>query len=252
MTGAPVFTASAEASRQRGTIGAIWTAARARIRFAKLVAAQLLVSSATGHRIIINPDGAVDPEIDLVPSGTGTNYSRIRSRNNINPGEAVLQITSGQNAAGTASAELLLGSGSVRMQIHDENGAGDNGGYADWGLQRARFGFINGSTDNYFDFSSSSISRHHGQWDDFGSMTGDAGILSGSWTLASGFAGAIVHYPTTMDSNMGPVAALRDGARNPNFYHCLTSSTTSSYDHDWSLGGGVYSGKAGYFWSFRH
>lgn len=254
MTGQPVFTDqfAEEYNRLRSTVVAAMTAARGRIKFAKLVAAQLLVSSATGHRIIVNPDGATDPEIWLVPSGTGTNYSRIRSRNNVNAGEAVLQITSGENAAGTASAELLLGSGSVRMQIHDENGVGDNGGYADWGLSRARFGFLNGSTDNYFDFSASSISRHHGQWDDFGSMPGDAGILSGSWSLASGFAGVIIHYGTSMDSNMGPVATIRDGAQNPNFDWCITSSTTSSFDIDWSLGGGVYSGKAGYHWIFRH
>jgi hypothetical protein len=257
MTGQPVLTDqwAQEYNRLRSTVVAAMTAARARIKFAKLVAAQLLVSSATGHRIIINPDDATDPEIWLVPADSGTNYSRIRSRDNINAGEAVLQITSGENAGGTASAELELGSGSVRMQIHDSDGSGDNGGYADWGLSRARFGYLNGSTDNYFDFSASSISRHHGQWDDFGSLPGDAGILSGSWTLASGFVGATVHYPTTMDSNMGPVASLRDGAANPNFDHCLTASTQSSYDHDWSPSGGSsgpLTGKAGYFWSFRH
>ncbi len=257
MTGQPVLTDqwAAEYNRLRSTVVAALTAARARIKFAKLVAAQLLVSSATGHRIIINPDDATDPEIWLIPAGSGTNYSRIRSRDNVNSGEAVLQITSGRNAANTASAELMLGSGSVRMQIHDEDGSGDNGGYADWGLSRARFGFINGSTDNYFDFSSSSISRHHGQWDDFGDLTSDAGIMSGSWTVASGFVGVIIHYGVTMDSNMGPVADVRDGAATPNFDWCLTSSTQSDFDVDWSPSGGPsgpLTGKAVYFWSFRH
>lgn len=211
----------------------------------------------SGNLTVGDPDGAhiqlismgdVGAEIWFVP-GTGTNPTKLQADTAAGyTGEAAMHVVSGD--AGAVSSELLLASGEVSMRVLDSGG--DAGGSAYWGHDFAQFGFINGSTDNYFKFSSSSISRHYGQWDDFGSVTSDAGILCGSWTLASGFSGVHVPYPASMDSNMGPVAVIRDGNATPNFYWTLTASTTSGFDIDWSSGGGVLSGKAGYFWSFRH
>ncbi|WP_164903622.1 hypothetical protein [Nonomuraea polychroma] len=55
-----------------------------------------------------------------------------------------------------------------------------------------------------------------------------------------------------MASNMGPVCTIRDGAANPNFYWCEDLSNQSAFSTAWSQGGGVWSGKAVYWWSHRH
>ncbi|GII87046.1 hypothetical protein Ssi03_50360 [Sphaerisporangium siamense] len=229
----------------------LYTASQTRPAQDVIRSAAVTIGDPDGAHIKLIPMGDIGAEIHLTPA-SGTNPTKLQADTSAGyPGEAALHIVSGD--AGAVSSELLLASGQVSMRILD--GGGDAGGFAYWGSDRARFGFIDGSNDNYFDFSGNGISRHYGQWEDFGSLASNAGVLSGSWTIASGFVGATVHYPSTMDSNMGPVASLRDGASNPNFYHCLTSSTTSSYDHDWSPSGGLggpLTGKAGYFWSFRH
>lgn len=224
-----------------------------RAAFNKIEAGPLQVGSDAGRRIVLNPDGADagSAEMWLFPDGVTDNPTKLASAElGTYPGEAVFTVTSGEGSSG--ASEFRLASGEVFMRVLDSIGGSEDGGYAYWGADHAQFGFINGSTDNYFHFSSNSVSRHFGQWDDFGSVPGNAGILCGSWSLASGFSGVHISYPTSMDSNMGPVAVIRDGAANPNFYWALTASTTSGFDIDWSLGGGVYSGKAGYFWSFRH
>ncbi|MFC6080904.1 hypothetical protein [Sphaerisporangium aureirubrum] len=226
----------------------LYTASQTRPAQDVIRSAAVTIGDPDGAHIKLIPVGDVGAEIHLTP-GSGTNPTKLQADTAAGyPGEAALHIVSGDD--GGISSELLMASGEVSMRILD--GGGDAGGFASWASNRAKFGFVDGTNDNYFDFTPISVSRHFGQWDDFGSVPSNAGILCGSWTLASGFAGVHISYPTTMDSNMGPVGVIRDGAANPNFYWCLTASTNSGFDIDWSLGGGVFSGKAGYFWSFRH
>lgn len=253
MTGAPMLAATftdkwaEEYNRLRSTVQAAMTASRAHVRYAKIVAAAIDVTSATGHRIVLNPAGDDKPAIWLIPANGGGNVSKIRSLDDVNTGEAVLSITSGQNAAGNASAELQLGSGSVRMQIHDADGSGDNGGFADWNQSYAKFGFLNGSDDNYFQFSSNQVSRHFGQWDDFGSLPSNAGLLWGSITIGGSGTSATISYPASMDSNMGPIVSLRSGAGSAMAW-CITASNTSYFEVRWATATSV----ALYMCSFRH
>lgn len=249
MAGEPNYTDdfASEWQRLRGLAMAAITAARSRERFATIVAAAVDVTSRTGHRIVINPDGDSKPALWLIPTGGGGNVSKIRSLDDVNVGEAVLSLTSGVNLAGTASAELELGSGSVRMQIHHADGTGDNGGFADWNEDYAKFGFIDGSHDNYFQFNANEVSRHFGQWDDFGSVPSNAGISCGSITIGGAGTSASVSYSTTMDSNMGPVVTLRSGAGAAMAW-CLTGSNTSGFDVKWVTATSV----ALYLWGFRH
>ncbi|MCC5580574.1 hypothetical protein IMZ11_33650 [Microtetraspora sp. AC03309] len=251
MTGVPTFTDrwAEEYQRLRGTVLAAMTAARSHVKYAKIVAAEVTVAALTGHRIIINPAGDDKPAIWLIPASGGGNVSKIRSLDTVYPGEAVLSITSGVNQAGTASAELQLGSESVRMQIRDPDGTGNNGGFADWGSQAASFGYRNdGGSQNYFRFGEN-ICRHFGKWDDYGSLASNAGLLWGSTTIGGSNLGWIIVYPHTMDSNMGPIIGFRPGSTTDGKVEwAITASSNDRYTVSWSIAQSV----AIYQCSFRH
>jgi hypothetical protein len=88
-------------------------------------------------------------------------------------------------------------------------------------------------------------------WDTNGADPYDT-VHAGSGTVSPDNGGVTIFYGTTMASNMGPVATIRDGAANPNFYWCEDLSNFTSFSLGWSQGGGVWSGKAFYWWSHRH
>lgn len=227
-------------------------ASQAREPFTRLVAGQLMVgNSAPGRRILLNPDGAdaSAAEIWLLPGGVSeSNPAKITvEESGTYPGEAVLTITSGQSS--DALARFRQASGEIFMQVLDEFGSSDNGGYAYWGKSQAIFGFRDGSSNNYFNFSASGVSRHTGQWDDFGDQATDAGLLWGSVTSGSGNFHTITYPGFGMASNMGPIFGLRPGNAVPNFYWCITSSNTSGVTVEWS---GSAQSCALYMCSFRH
>lgn len=226
-------------------------ASQAREPFTQLVARQLSVgNTAPGRRILFNPDDASSSAAEMwfLPSGVSDNNPAKISveESGTYPGEAVLTMTSG--GSGTAMARLRQASGEIFMQVLDETGSSDNGGYAYWGESQAVFGFRNGTHNNYFNFSASGVSQHYGQWDDFGALPGSAGILPGSITIGGSGTSTTINYPSMpMDSNMGPVVALRNGG-GVSMAWCITASSDSSYSVAWASATSV----ALYQWSFRH
>lgn len=226
-------------------------ASQAHEPYTSLVAGQLMVGNTSpGRRILLNPDGASASaaEMWLLPSGvTEDNPAKITVEESVTyPGQAVLTMTSGASA--TAMARLRQASGEIFMQVLDETGSSDNGSYAFWGESQAVFGFIDGTSNNYFNFSASGVSRHTGQWDDFGTVSTESGLLWGSLTTPSGNF-HIVTYPGGMASNMGPIFGFRPGNTSPLISWMITASSTSSVTVDWS---GSAQSVALYMCSFRH
>lgn len=228
-------------------IDRLYTASQMREPYARLVARQMVVGQdAPNRRIVFNPDDAPSgsAEISMVPAGSSNATRIIADTDGSYSGEAVLHLISGEATAG--DSELKMASGEVFMQIRDTGGSAD-GGYAYWGRSEAVFGYRDGSTDNYFNFSASGVSRHFGQWDDFGSLTSDAGMLWGSLTTPSGTSHTI-SYPSFMDSNMGPIIGFRPANTTPIMWQ-ITASNQSSMSIGWS---GSDQSAGVYLLSFRH
>lgn len=89
-----------------------------------------LVSGSSGLRVIVNPSGSVVPEVRWYPN-TGSNYSLIYSSGTDFPDEATMHFTSGVNQANTASADMFVAAGIIRLNILDETGTVTNGGALD-------------------------------------------------------------------------------------------------------------------------
>jgi hypothetical protein len=220
--------------------------------YTRLVAGEITVGNdSPGRRIIFNPANS-DPgaaEIRFLPQGVSdSNPAKISvEQSGTYSGEAVVTVTSG--ASLTASTRFRQASGEIFMQVLDETGNSDNGGYAYWGRTHAQFGFINGTANNYYNFSSNNVSRHFGQWDDFGDLPSNAGQLWGSVTITgSGSTGGTISYASTMDSTMGPIFGLRTGSGSPNTRWSITFSSTSGVTVEWDTAQSV----ALYMLSFRH
>ena len=226
-------------------------AAQAHEPYTRLVAGQLMVgNNAPGRRILLNPDGAslTSAEMWFLPSGvTEANPAKISvEESGTYPGEAVFTMTSGSSS--DAMARFQQASGEIFMQVLDEDGLSPNGGYAYWGKSQAVFGYLDGSNNNYFNFSANGVSRHFGQWDDFGSLDSNAGLLWGSLTTSSGN-DYTIFYPSTMASNMGPILGLRPANASPLISWQITASNTSSMSFAWS---GTAQSCGVYLCSFRH
>lgn len=226
-------------------------AAQAREPFTRLIARGMVVGNdSPERRILFNPETANphSAEIWMFPqTASDSNPAKIIVDESATyPGEAVLTMTSGASAS--ASTLFRMASGEVFMQVLDETGTSDNGGFAYWGRTHAQFGFVNGSGgDNYFNFSSNSLSRHFGQWDDFGSQPSNSGLLWGSVTTSSGNSYTI-SYPASMDSNMGPIIGFRPANTTPISWQ-ITASNSSSMSIGWS---GSAQSAGIYMVSFRH
>ncbi|MEU7855268.1 hypothetical protein [Nonomuraea sp. NPDC049141] len=219
----------------------------------KTITGAFIRTAATGRRLELAPPGAAYPEMRFIPASSGTNYTRLRTRDDRFAGEATFEVTSGTNSAVTAASQTTIAAGFMQMQVRDSTLTDPNGGLMELAESYARYGYFHNSSDEqYFWFDSSGRTRHVGRWWDFTALGSTAGVLAGSITVASGNSGVILSYGATMSGNMGPVSVVRDGATNPNFYWTLTASSPTGFTMSWSQGGGVFSGKALYWWSHRH
>jgi hypothetical protein len=177
----------------------------------------------------------------------------LRTRDDQFATEATFEVTSGTNSGVTAASQTTIAAGFMQMQVRDAGLSLPNGGLMELAENYARYGYFkDGEKEQYFWFDSSGRTRHVGKWWDFTALGSTAGIIAGSLVVSSGNSGVTISYGATMSGNMGPVSVVRDGAATPNFYWCLTASNQNSFTLSWSEGGGVYSGKAVYWWAHRH
>ncbi|MER7213226.1 hypothetical protein ABT340_39700 [Streptosporangium sp. NPDC000239] len=222
----------------------LYTSSQTRPAQDTIRAAALTIGDPAGPHIKLIPTGDDGAEVWLIPAAGAEPTRLVADVTTGYPSEATFHVLS---AAGSTSAEFNVASGEINMSVHNADGSGEAGGQAYWGYDLAAFGYINGSTNNFFRFSPSSISSHVGQWNDYGQPLGSsAGIVPGSLTVPGGNSFWGVSYPASMASNMGPVATVRRST--PNFYWCLTASSTSGFTMS-QVGTESF---AIYFWSFRH
>lgn len=218
----------------------------------KTITGAWIRTAVSGKRLELAPPGSPYPEMRFYPTNS-TNYTRLRTRDDQFAGEATFEITSGTNQGRTAASQTTIAAGWMQMQVRDSSLDSPNGGRMELAESYAQYGFYrNSANEQYFWFDGTGRTRHVGKWWDFTSLGPTAGIMAGSLVVSSGNSGVTISYGATMSGNMGPVASVRDGASNPNFYWCGTSSNQSSFIMSWSQGGGVWSGKAIYWWSHRH
>jgi hypothetical protein len=225
----------------------------------KTITGAFIRTAAAGRRLEIAPPGAVYPELRFIPASSGSNYTRLRTRDDSFPGEATFEITSGTNSGVTAASQTTIAAGFMQMQVRDATLANPNGGLMELAESYARYGYFHDASDEqYFWFDSSGRTRHVGKWWDYTVLGSTAGILAGS--LVFGSVGSspnnrLVSYGATMNGNMGPVSVLRDGA-------AVGSETTWSPNCRWALSASLptgfriskdtVSGFAVYWWSHRH
>ncbi|TMR97524.1 hypothetical protein [Nonomuraea basaltis] len=218
----------------------------------KTITGSIVRSSATGQRFVLDSSTL---DLRFYPGGLGnTNYSRFYAVDGLYPGETTTFITSGTNSGGTARAELQVAAGLVRLGIRNASNSNRRGGGLDVAEGYGRFGYDDGfsSSQSYIHCNSSGRWYLRGRvWDTNTADPYDT-VHAGSGVVPPDTGGVTIHYGPTMASNMGPVSTVRDGAANPNFYWCLDLSNQTDFSFGWSSGGGVYSGKAFYWWSHRH
>ncbi|MBB5081387.1 fibronectin type III domain-containing protein [Nonomuraea endophytica] len=211
----------------------------------KVITGPVIRSSATGRRFVLDSSTL---DLRFYPSGS-SNYSRVYAEDS--GGEAAVAITT--NTSFSQRAELRVNSSLIRLGMIS-SGGGQSGGGLDIASSYARYGYSAGSSST----EASILFDGAGKWTmkgrvwEFTTSSAYETICAGSGVVSSGYVGVTITYGPYMAGNMGPVAVVRDGATTPNFYWCLDASSPSGFSIGWSSGGGVYSGKAFYFWSFRH
>ncbi len=216
----------------------------------KTITGSVVRSAATGQRFILD---SATLDLRFYPA-SGTNYSRLYAVDGLYPGETTTFITSGTNQFNSARAEFQVAAGLIRLRIRDSSGSGDNGGGIDIAEGYGQYGYNDGSTSTETYIHTNATGRFYirGRVWDMAQVESYDAVNAGSVTIPSGNSGATYTYGTTMASNMGPVSTVRDGASNANFNWCLDASSQTGFSLEWSQGGGVYSGKAIYWWAHRH
>ena len=113
-------------SRVQTTVKAAMTAARSRVKFAKIIAAALQVGAEIGNRIVFNASDSAWPEVRFYPN-VGDNYASIQGRPGV-PGEVTLTLDSGVNDKNTARGQLEMQPGAIWIKILTPNGSAGQGG----------------------------------------------------------------------------------------------------------------------------
>ncbi|MFF4417106.1 hypothetical protein ACFYY8_31685 [Streptosporangium sp. NPDC001559] len=223
----------------------LYTASQTRPAQDTIRTAALTIGDPSGPHIKLIPDGDDGAEVWLAPQAGADPTRLVADVTTGYPGEATFHVLS---AGGSTTAEFNVASGEVNMLIHGPSGTGEAGGQAYWGHDAAGFGFVDGTHNNYFNFTPNGVSRHYGQWDDFASLSSTAGWLWGSVTVSGSGTSTTLSYPSVMASNMGPIIGFRPGNATANLYWVITASSTSGVSIAWSVSQSV----AIYLCSFRH
>ncbi|WP_188197209.1 fibronectin type III domain-containing protein [Nonomuraea sp. SYSU D8015] len=223
----------------------------------KTITGAFIRTAASGRRLEFAPPGATYPEIRFIPAASGTNYTRLRTRDDRFTGEATFEVTSGTNSAVTAASQTTIAAGFMQMQVRDATLTDPNGGLMELAESYARYGYFkDAAREQYFWFDNTGRTRHVGKWWDFTVLGATAGILAGSIRFSPAGSGAnirFVSYGTEMDGNMGPVSVLRRGLASPTS-HTPSGSwyVTESLTTGFRISSSFPDGFAVYWWSHRH
>lgn len=229
-------------------------------------------TGSSGTRIIMDP-AAGAPVIRFYP-GSGTNYAFINATDN------TTSVALGMNSSefGTAPNNYqhrvyLTTTGAYletfkpiaqtqrggRVETNTTgvsasyNYDGTYGGTLDVLDGISRIGVRNtGNTawQSYVQTGSDGNIRLLGKFPNGSAQFNNSALVTGGFGVGSGFSGASVSYGFTMVSSMAPLYALNG---TPLFLHCISASSTSSFDVDWGPtdGTSTYTAKTLWYWVYR-
>ncbi len=151
-------------------------------------------SGVTGARVVVNPAGAVAPEIRFIP-GSGTNQSRIYSDGSMYTGEATLVMESGTNQASTAMCRLHHAAGFWRVAILDPSNGAQRGGYMVADETQTQLGWFHPTQASQQFLMSSTGTLHRGTWKLGGA---DSGLIMLEVSVAGNGNYHVVNFGYTM------------------------------------------------------
>lgn len=183
----------------------------------KTITGAFIRTAASGRRLELAPPSATVPELRFYPN-SGSNYTVIRSRDDIYSGEALLEITTSQNASSSYRARLQMGATRTVLEQLNASATASRGGYLDISTDYARYGYYAGSQNSecYIEFNSSGRWVVRGRYWDLADADPFDAVLAGSFSVGSGSLWAKYTYgvefdTVTMATSMAPVATVRDG-----------------------------------------
>ncbi|MFI7630279.1 hypothetical protein [Microbispora rosea] len=228
----------------------------------KTITGAYIRTASSGRRLEMAPPGAAVPELRFYPN-SGSNYTVIRSRDDIYSGEALLEITTSQDAASDYRARLQMGATRTVLEQLNASATASRGGYLDISTDYARYGYYAGSqnSESYIEFNGSGRWVVRGKyWDQADADPYDA-VLAGSFSVGGAQIYAKYSYgptldPITMATSMAPVCTVRDGRSGGptafnNTYSAKPWSITASDTTAFQVNIDENASFAVYFWAAR-
>ncbi|MFC6884679.1 MULTISPECIES: hypothetical protein [Actinomadura] len=217
-------------NQMRTGIQAAMTAARARVKFAKIAAAELIVGTLTGRRIVINPEGGAEPSIRFYPEGIPENYAEIWGRADPDsPGYTRLVLSTTQTAANT---QVRLDKDQFRAMTFDAEGVAD-GGTLDVRRDAVDVGFVYTDVQSRFRFLNDGLTLHYGRWWNYADGGPQQGIFTGQVRSGDGSGGAwtdlAIGYGATRASATVPVVTVYNTANDAPFAWKLQAASTAAF-----------------------
>lgn len=229
-------------------------------------------TGSTGARIIMDP-AAGAPVIRFYPS-SGTNYAFVNAVDATTSASLGMNSSSYGTAPNDSQHRVYLSSAGATMEtfkptVQTQRGGrvqtttggvtaayvydGTAGGTLDVLDGISRIGMRNTADTawvSYLQVGSDGNIRFLGKFPNSSAQFSTSALVTGGFGVGSGFSGASVSYGFTMASSMAPIYALNG---TPLFLHCISASSTSSFDVDWGPtdGTSTYTAKTLWYWVFR-
>ncbi len=228
----------------------------------KTITGSWIRTAASGRRLEMAPPDATVPELRFYPN-SGSNYTVLRTRDDVYSGEALLEITTSQNSTSSYRARLQMGATRTVLEQLNAAATASRGGYLDISTDYAQYGYYAGSANSecFIEFNSSGRWTVRGRYWDLADADSHDAVLAGSFSVGSGTLWAKYSYgvefdPVVMATSMAPVATVRDGrAGGPtsfgNTYAAkpwvITASDTTAFQINMDAAASF----AVYFWAAR-
>ncbi|MQY07747.1 hypothetical protein [Actinomadura macrotermitis] len=235
-------------NRMRTGLQAAMTAARARVKYARIAAAEILVGEQPGRRIVVNPEGAATPSIRFYPEGVPENYAEILgSADPDSPGFTRMLLNTMTQAPHT---QLLIDKDQFRATMRDERGT-VNGGTLELNRNAVNVGFVSTATQSRMQFQANGVTAHYGRWSNTGLTNSQTGIFAGQVLQGSGsgstWTDLAIGYGVTMASPMVAVATIKNTGAQAPFAHYVTAESVTGFTMRVEGSHAFYAN----FWCFR-
>ncbi len=221
----------------------ILATAQSRPALNQITGGHLQIGPDGGPRIIIDIGEDGLPEIRFYPDASDS-FGRIVAGSD--SGATGIGIE-GESGTGGNRFQVIHRADDYQVLHMDTDAEQADGGMLQLGTDYAASGYF-GTSEIYNNYWYHQFDRTTlvGRFKDLGANS-YWGIVCGGKTIGSGSGGGIITYGPTMASTMNPVATVRDGAATPNFYWCISASSTTGFTLVWSN----TSSKEIDFWCFR-